>query len=150
MRNPSLHSSGKGLRMIVPVSLIVLLRGFPCFHQGLCTLVLSFSIAADIVQPPTDITGFLDNTAVFKCEVDGGLAGWRVNGTYYNDLSPEIRSDLDADQEDGAGGNEILTLTIPGKTKYNETRVQCVVFGGASKESENATMTVQGIPCISR
>ena len=33
MRNPSLHSSDKGLRMIVLVSLIVLLRGFPCFHD---------------------------------------------------------------------------------------------------------------------
>ena len=32
MRNPSLHSSDKGLRMIVLVSLIVLLLGFPCFH----------------------------------------------------------------------------------------------------------------------
>ena len=28
MRNPSLHDSGKGLHMIVLVSLIVLLRGF--------------------------------------------------------------------------------------------------------------------------
>ena len=28
MRNPSLHNIGKGLRMIVVVSLIVLLRGF--------------------------------------------------------------------------------------------------------------------------
>ena len=35
MRNPSLHDSGKGLRMIVLVSLIVLLRGFPCFHDFL-------------------------------------------------------------------------------------------------------------------
>ena len=34
MRNPSLHYSGKGLRMIVVVvSLIVMLRGFPCFHD---------------------------------------------------------------------------------------------------------------------
>ena len=33
VRNPSLHNSGKGLRMIVLVSLIVLLRGFPCFHD---------------------------------------------------------------------------------------------------------------------
>ena len=33
MRNPSLHNSGKGLRMIVLVSLIVLLRGFPGFHD---------------------------------------------------------------------------------------------------------------------
>ena len=35
MRTPSLHDSGKGLRMIVLVSLIVLLRGFPCFHDFL-------------------------------------------------------------------------------------------------------------------
>ena len=33
MCNPSLHNSGKGLRMVVLVSLIVLLRGFPCFHD---------------------------------------------------------------------------------------------------------------------
>ena len=33
MRNPSLHNSGKGLRMIVLVSLIVLLRGFPLTVQ---------------------------------------------------------------------------------------------------------------------
>ena len=33
MRNPSLHNSGIGLRMIVLVSLIVLLRGYPCFHD---------------------------------------------------------------------------------------------------------------------
>ena len=33
MRNPSLHNSGKGLRVIVLVSLKVLLRAFPCFHD---------------------------------------------------------------------------------------------------------------------
>ena len=33
MCNPSLHNSDKGLRMIVLVSLIVLLRGFLCFHD---------------------------------------------------------------------------------------------------------------------
>ena len=33
IRNPSLHNSGKGLHMIVLVFLIVLLRGFPCFHD---------------------------------------------------------------------------------------------------------------------
>ena len=33
MHNPSLHSLDKGLRMIVLISLIVLLRGFPCFHD---------------------------------------------------------------------------------------------------------------------
>ena len=33
MLNPSLHNSSKGLLMIVLVSLIVLLRGFPCFQD---------------------------------------------------------------------------------------------------------------------
>ena len=33
MHNPSLHNSGKGLCMIMLVSLTVLLRGFPCFHD---------------------------------------------------------------------------------------------------------------------
>ena len=33
MRNPSVHNAGKGLRMIVLISLIVLLRGCPCFHD---------------------------------------------------------------------------------------------------------------------
>ena len=37
MRNPSLHTymyiQASGLCMIVLVSLIVLLRGFPCFHD---------------------------------------------------------------------------------------------------------------------
>ena len=35
LAQPSLHNSGKGLRMIVLVSLIVLLRGYPCFHDFL-------------------------------------------------------------------------------------------------------------------
>ena len=33
LAQPSLYSLGTGLRMIVLVSLIVLLRGFPCFHD---------------------------------------------------------------------------------------------------------------------
>ena len=35
MRNPLPELSREGLRMIVLVSLIVLLRGFPCFHDFL-------------------------------------------------------------------------------------------------------------------
>ena len=35
MRNPLPESCREGLRMIVLVSLIVLLRGFPCFHDFL-------------------------------------------------------------------------------------------------------------------
>ena len=82
------------------------------------------------------------------CELNGGLASWRVNGIYYNSLPSEIRDDLDTYQEDSddGAGNEILTLTIPGKAKYNGTKVQCVTgeFGSDPIESENATFKIQG------
>ena len=101
----------------------------------------------EVIRPPTDRTVFFDHSAIFSCEVNGGLATWRVNGTYYNSLSPEIRNDVYVFQEDGAGGHEILKLTIPGKAKYNGTKVQCVAgeFGRDPVESLNATMKVQGV-----
>ena len=109
------------------------------------------SISAEIFRAPNDTTVFLDNSAEFMCEVNGGLASWRVNETYYNSLPHEIRDDLDTDQEDSddGAGNEILTLSIPGKAKYNGTKVQCVTgeFGSDPVESENVIMTVQGT-CI--
>ena len=43
MRNPSLHGSGIGLRMIVLVSLIVLLRGFHDFSHGASLHPYSFN-----------------------------------------------------------------------------------------------------------
>ena len=83
------------------------------------------------------------------CEVNGGVASWRVNGTLYNSLPVELRDDLDIFQEDSDddAGNEILTLTIRGRAKYNGTRLQCVTgnFGGDIRESENATLIIQGI-----
>ena len=89
---------------------------------------------------------FLDHTAVFTCVTRGADYGyWRVNGTAYNNLPPELRNDLDADQET-VGDNEVYILTIPGRAEYNETVVQCVAgdAGGGSIESANATLRVQG------
>ena len=79
--------------------------------------------------------------------MNGDVATWRVNGTYYNALSPEIRRDTDVFQEDGTGGHEILKLTIPGKAEYNRSKVQCVTgeFGSDPVVTPNVTMTVQGI-----
>lgn len=106
----------------------------------------TIATSTEIFRPPNDTTVFLDSIAVFMCEVNGGLASWRVNGTFYNSLSAEIRSDLDTDQEAGAGGNEILTVTVPGRAEYNGTRVQCytIIPGSASVESRTVIMTVQG------
>ena len=83
---------------------------------------------------------------MFTCGINGAFIYqyWRLNGTVYNLLSPEIRNDIDADQET-VGGNEELILTIPGRVQYNGTRMQCVVGGGeGERESENVTLNIQG------
>ena len=89
---------------------------------------------------------FLQQTKVFTCVIHGAASYqyWRVNGTAYNHLPPEIRSDLDTDQVT-VGGGEKYTLTIPGRPEHNGTRVQCVIGGeGGERESENATLKIQG------
>ena len=83
---------------------------------------------------------------MFTCVSRGAdYTFWRVNGTAYNDHPPELRDDLDTDQET-IGGNEVYTLTIPGRAEYNGTEVQCVAgdVGGGSIESVNVTLKVQG------
>ena len=101
-----------------------------------------------IIQPPTNTAVFLgQSAAVFECETSGGeLSGWRVNGTAYSSLSPDIRSDLDAAESVSDDDNTLITLTIPARAKYNGTRVQCVtiILGGAFDESDNVTMQIQG------
>ena len=70
---------------------------------------------------------------------------WRVNGIAINRLPSDIRDDLVITQVRD-GDNEVFTLTITGKAEYNGTRVQCVVGGGGvERESENATLNIQGI-----
>ena len=101
----------------------------------------------DISESPRDATVFLQQTKVFTCMIRGAVSYqyWRVNGTAYNHLPPEIRADLDSDQVT-VGESEEYTLTIPGRAEYNGTRIQCVIGGeGGERESENATLKIQGI-----
>ena len=100
-----------------------------------------------ILQPPNLNTIYLEQTAVFKCEVNGGVADWKVNGHLYNDLIlfSDSYDDLDTDRENTDGGNVLLTLTIPGRAEYNGTSVQCIIFGSVPDESEIVTMKIQGI-----
>ena len=106
-------------------------------------------MSTDIFQSPQNTTVFQDQMpAVFECEVNGEFAGWRVNATPFNSLSPEIRGDLDTDRELSDEGNELLTLTIPGRAEYNGTTVQCItgmIGVGDVIESDSATMKVQGM-----
>ena len=108
--------------------------------------IYNIYIFSEIVASPSDITVFLDHTAVFVCGTRGAAyAYWRVNGTAYNNLPSELHNDLDTYQET-VGGIEVYTLTIPARAEYNETVAQCVVgdIGRGSIESANATLRVQG------
>ena len=72
---------------------------------------------------------------------------WRLNGTAYNHLPSDVRNDTDLDQET-VGDSEKYILTILGRAKYNGTKVQCVAgIDGGERESENATLLIQGINC---
>ena len=84
---------------------------------------------------------------MFTCETDGGLSGWRINGTVLQNLPQEIHSDFMVSPTITPEGSTVEVLTIPARAEYNGTRVQClvVIFGGSSEESENVTLKIQGI-----
>ena len=86
---------------------------------------------------------------MFSCEASGGdFIVWRVNGTIISDLSSEILSDIDINPE-GIIVSGLSTLDIIAKAVYNGTTIQCVIgeaaIGGVVIESENVTLTIQGI-----
>ena len=89
---------------------------------------------------------FLDQSAVFTCEIRGEATTWKVNGTTWQNLPPEIRCDLERVETNTPEGSIVVVLTIPARAEYNGTKVQClvVIFGGSSDESENVTLKIQG------
>ena len=103
-----------------------------------------YSFFPEILSAPNSTTVFLDQSAVFTCETDVGLPGWKINGTLLQRLPPEIERDISVTEI--VNGSRVEVLTIPARAEYNETRVQCLVgiFGGSSDESENVTLKIQG------
>ena len=86
---------------------------------------------------------------MFTCETDGGVSGWRINGTVRQTLPPEIERDIEVSVTTTTEGSTVERLTFPGRAEYNGTKIQCLVLGfGGSAESENVTLTVQGIYSI--
>ena len=83
---------------------------------------------------------------MFTCETVGGTPVWIVNGTQREVHPAEIRRDLIVSETITDDDTTLENLTIPARAGYNGTIVQCAVltFGG-SDQSENATMTIQGI-----
>ena len=97
---------------------------------------------------PCNTTVFLNQKALFRCVTHGIplYMYWKVNDTAFTSLPSDIRVDMDTDQVT-VGENEEFILTIPGRAEYNGTRVQCVAGDeGGEDESENATLSIQGIP----
>ena len=108
---------------------------------------LLLSSHAEILVAPESKVVFLDQSAEFTCETVGGVIAWIVNETQREVHPAEIRRDLVVSETIIDGGTSTLeTLIIPARAEYNGTRVQCAVFTfSRSVQSENATMTIQGI-----
>ena len=86
---------------------------------------------------------------MFSCDASGGdFIVWRVNGTTFSDLSPEISSDIDINP-DGIIVSGLSTLDITARPVYNGTTIQCVTgdIGGIPVECEIVTLTIQGVYC---
>ena len=111
-------------------------------------LMHSTYFAADC-EYPSDATVFINQKAVFTCVIHGASLYWKVNGTAFTSLERDVRDSIDTTQVT-VGENEEFNLIIPGRAEYNGTRVQCVtVYEGGEKESENATLRIQGIKLTS-
>ena len=119
------------------------LKHFPFVSNA---VYISVSFLSEILVAPESRVVFLDQSAVFTCETAGGTLSWIINGTQREIHLDDIRRDLVVIETIIDGGITAGTLTIPARTEYNGTRVQCAVltFGG-SAQSENVTMTIQGI-----
>ena len=116
-------------------------------HKYIFTPTVVVSFFPEILHAPESTTIFLNQSAVFTCETRVGITSWRVNGTQREILLDEIRSDLVVSESPVPGGTTVHTLTIPVRAQYNGTRVQClsVTIGGPYVESDNVTLTIQGI-----
>ena len=101
----------------------------------------------EILRCPESTTVFVNQPAVFTCETRGGITLWRVNGTQREILLPDILRDLVISEGTTPEGVLVTKLTIPARAQYNGTIVQClsVIIDVSRAESDNATLTIQGI-----
>ena len=99
----------------------------------------------EVLHAPGNQTVFLNQSAVFTCETDGGTNGWSVNGIILQELPPAIRMELEIIGANTAEGTRLATLTIPARAEYNGPRVSCFVQNrGSLMESANVTLRIQG------
>ena len=112
--------------------------------KGIASFVKNDVLFIEILEHPENTTVFLNQTAVFRCEVTGGDVSWRVNGKPTTELTSIAPDDLDIVFENG---NPLVILTIIARAEYNGTTVQCLVNSGFSDRSENASLRIQGENC---
>ena len=104
------------------------------------------TFVSEILVAPESRVVFLNQSVVFTCETVGGTLSWVFNGTLRDVHSEEIYNDLIISEIPTEGGSKLETLTIPARAEYNGTRIMCAVFTfGGSAQSENVTLTIQGI-----
>ena len=116
-----------------------------------CDIRILLYSATEIIVSPKNTTVFLNHEGMFTCEANGGdYTVWRLNGKSINDLSPNIKKDLNFTHDGSEGtGNGLFIMNITARTMYNGTTVQCVTgdVGGVTVGSEIGTMTIQGNQC---
>ena len=115
--------------------------------KGIASFVKNDVLFIEILEAPKNTTVFLDQIAVFRCEVTGGHASWELNGKSATEQTSVARDDLDVGFDDSENGNPLAILTITARAEYDGTTVQCLVNGGFSDQSENASLRIQGVSC---
>ena len=109
--------------------------------------IKSFSFVYTVIlTPPNDTIVFINQSAVFSCETDGGFIDWRINGTFYQDIQRAVRNDIYISSVDITNSQ----LTIFARVKYNPTEIQCVtgtVGGGIADESPIVILVIESNVC---
>ena len=89
-----------------------------------------------VVQPPVACTG---ENATFTCRVNAPDASWKINGSYWLDLSSTVQGDIHIDRDTADISHKLIILAKP---EYNNTEVRCVALGSERNDSETVHLYV--------
>ena len=103
-------------------------------------------LLSEIVNPPMSMVGFAGSEVVFTCGTrNAPSVTWKINGTFFSSFPPALQGGWHIAQYT-TEEIDLYTITIPVRTEYNGTLVQCIALrpGRVFNESKNATLLVQG------
>ncbi|CAI8019265.1 hypothetical protein GBAR_LOCUS11596 [Geodia barretti] len=107
-------------------------------------LLVSLSLAQEILQHPRNITVFENKTASFSCEISGGFHSWAMNNVPIDELSFQLRRNVNISFLALENENPQYRLTITARAELNGTVVECLINGGFSDRSGLVSLTIQG------